>query len=400
MPSDLVIVYHRQPYEEVEENGQIVRKENKSPNGIVPTLKSFFGKVGNGAWVAWKLAEDPANPGFERVIEIDDAYGTYSVSRLPLTAEQVRELLPHHLEGGVLADPPFLQGQVQLRPRRLADLPRGELGLRRGRRAEAARAPWSGCTTTTSGWCPAICASCAPTCDRLLPPHALPLRGHVQRAALAGGDRAQPAACDVVGFHIPRYAANFVSVARSLFDVDGRWSAKPAPLDFPPSTAWRCRAHQPRRLRHRGPRVQVGAFPVGVDVDYIDGSPARPRTAPPERRIRRRWATTQADPLGLPHRLHQGQHRAASAFERLLERRKDLRGRVRLMHVSVSANRNMTAYERCRTRSSRSPGRINGRFGTFDWQPVALIGRAIPFKDLIAYYQAADVAGSRRWPTG
>jgi hypothetical protein len=91
MSSDLVIVYHRQPYEEVEENGRIVLKENSSPNGIVPTLKSFFGAVDHGAWVAWKLAEDPANPDFEQVIEIDDAYGKYSVSRLPLSAHQVRE---------------------------------------------------------------------------------------------------------------------------------------------------------------------------------------------------------------------------------------------------------------------------------------------------------------------
>jgi trehalose-6-phosphate synthase len=91
MSSDLVIVYHRQPYEEVEEDGRIVLKENSSPNGIVPTLKSFFGAVDHGAWVAWKLAEDPSNPEFEQVIEIDDAYGKYSVSRLPLSAHQVRE---------------------------------------------------------------------------------------------------------------------------------------------------------------------------------------------------------------------------------------------------------------------------------------------------------------------
>ncbi|MEM6390131.1 MAG: trehalose-6-phosphate synthase, partial [Pseudomonadota bacterium] len=91
MPSDLVIVYHRQPYEEVEENGQIVLKENKSPNGIVPTLKSFFGGVEHGAWIAWKLAEDPSNPEFEQRIEINDDYGSYSVSRLPLTEDQVRE---------------------------------------------------------------------------------------------------------------------------------------------------------------------------------------------------------------------------------------------------------------------------------------------------------------------
>lgn len=91
MSSDLVIVYHRQPYEEVVENGKTVLRENKSPNGIVPTLKSFFGGVTHGAWIAWKLAEDLDNPGFEERIEIEDDYGNYSVSRLPLSAEQVRE---------------------------------------------------------------------------------------------------------------------------------------------------------------------------------------------------------------------------------------------------------------------------------------------------------------------
>ena len=89
MASDFVIVYHRQPYEEVEENGKIIFRENASPNGIVPTLKSFFGKAEHGAWIAWKLADDPSNPEFERVVEIEDAHGKYTVSRLPLTADQV-----------------------------------------------------------------------------------------------------------------------------------------------------------------------------------------------------------------------------------------------------------------------------------------------------------------------
>ncbi len=90
MPSDLVILYHRQPYEEVEQDdGQIVLKENTSPNGIVPTLKSFFGRADQGSWVAWKLAEDPSNPEFERVVTINDSFGAYRVARLPLTAEQV-----------------------------------------------------------------------------------------------------------------------------------------------------------------------------------------------------------------------------------------------------------------------------------------------------------------------
>ena len=90
--SSLVIVYHRQPYQEVVENGRTVYREHESPNGIVPTLKSFFGRLvdGRGAWVAWKQVTPRQRERFQRVIEIDDRHGHYVVSRLPLTAEQVR----------------------------------------------------------------------------------------------------------------------------------------------------------------------------------------------------------------------------------------------------------------------------------------------------------------------
>ena len=89
MKSDLVIVYHRQPYEEVEVDGKIELRANKSPNGIVPTLKSFFGEVSHGAWIAWKLREYGEMPDWERVVTISDDFGDYTVSRLALTEDQV-----------------------------------------------------------------------------------------------------------------------------------------------------------------------------------------------------------------------------------------------------------------------------------------------------------------------
>src|SRR3546814_16167563 len=51
--SDLVIVYHRLPYEEFFENGKLIRRSPTSPNGILPTLLSFFADGRRGAWVAW-----------------------------------------------------------------------------------------------------------------------------------------------------------------------------------------------------------------------------------------------------------------------------------------------------------------------------------------------------------
>ncbi|MEL6480773.1 MAG: trehalose-6-phosphate synthase, partial [Pseudomonadota bacterium] len=34
----------------------------------------------------------------------------------------------------------------------------------------------------------------------------------------------------------------------------------------------------------------------------------------------------------------------------------------------------------------------NGAYGSFEWQPVSLISTPIPFRDLVAYYRAADIA--------
>ena len=62
------------------------------------------------------------------------------------------------------------------------------------------------------------------------------------------------------------------------------------------------------------------------------------------------------------------------------------------MHVSVAANSEMTSYEEIQRDLEHQAGMINGRYGSFDWQPVALISRPAKFTDLVAYYRAADVA--------
>ena len=80
------------------------------------------------------------------------------------------------------------------------------------------------------------------------------------------------------------------------------------------------------------------------------------------------------------------------SFERILEDHPEFRGKVQLMHVSVSANRGMAAYGEIQSAIEEAAGRINGRFGSLDWQPITLVSRAIPFKDLVAYYRAAAIA--------
>lgn len=89
MKSSLVILYHREPYDEVIENGRIRYLPKKSPNGIVPTLKSFFADDNQGTWIAWKQVTAKQRSKFVKNVTVEDDVN-YRVSRIPLSADQVK----------------------------------------------------------------------------------------------------------------------------------------------------------------------------------------------------------------------------------------------------------------------------------------------------------------------
>ncbi|MDJ1008795.1 MAG: glucosylglycerol-phosphate synthase [Paracoccaceae bacterium] len=392
MSSDLVIVYHRQPYEEVEENGRTVLRENASPNGIVPTLKSFFGGVRHGAWVAWKLAEDIDNPGFEQKIEIDDSYGQYSVSRLPLSSDQVREFyhvtskeafwpILHAFKERYNYDPVDWQNFRDVNQRFAV-----------AAAEEAARGALVWIHDYNLWLVPGYLRSIRPDVRIAFFHHTpfpsadifnvLPWRKEIVASLLA---------CDDVGFHIPRYAANFVSVARSLFDVDVAQRVRVPDRLISEGTALTERV-VPTTISYDNREIAVSVTPVGVDVDFIEERARAPEAEARAAEIRAELGEAKLVLSVGRTDYTKGGVQQLESFERVLEAHPELRGKLRLMHVSVSANRNMTVYEEVQNEIEQAAGRINGRFGSLDWQPVALISRAIPFTELVAYYRAADVA--------
>ncbi len=394
MPADLVIVYHRQPYEEVEVDGRVERRENKSPNGIVPTLKSFFGRAGGrGSWVAWKLAEDPSNPEFEPVVEITDSFGTYDVSRLPLTAEQVSSF--YHITSKE-AFWPILHSFKDKYNYDPVDWPvfrEVNWAFAEAAANEAAEGAMVWVHDYNLWLVPGYLRTLRPDVKIAFFHHTpfpsadmfnvLPWRAEIVQSLLAA---------DVVGFHIPRYAANFLSVARSLFDVE-RLEEEKTRDDFLPADGMALAERiTPTMIEHEGRRVAISAFPVGVDVDYIQKIARDEETAAARARVRQELGDAQMIVSVARTDYTKGNIEQLLTYERLLERRPELHAKVRLMHVSVAANRSMTAYEEVQSEIEQIAGRINGRFGAFEWQPVALIGTAIPFTELVAYYQAADVA--------
>jgi len=392
MPSDLVIVYHRQPYEEVEENGKTVLRDNKSPNGIVPTLKSFFGKVDHGAWVAWKLAEDSNDPGWSRQIEVEDSFGSYSVSRLPLTQKQVHEF--YHVTSKE-AFWPILHSFKDRYNYDPVDWPNFREVNWRFAEAAAAEAGQGALV-----WVHDYNLWLVPGYLRQMRPdvkiaffhhtpfpapdmfNVLPWRREIVDSLMA---------CDSVGFHIPRYATNFAAVVQSLMDVEITERAK-VPDDLIAEGTALTERRVPTVLSGPERDVHLSVAPVGVDVDYIQKRAAEEAT---QTRAQELLADLGDRKLILSvgrTDYTKGGIEQLESFERVLEARPELRGEVQLMHVSVSANRGMAAYGEIQSAIEEIAGRINGRFGSLEWQPITLVSRAIPFKDLVAYYRAASIA--------
>ena len=392
MASDLVIVYHRQPYEEIERDGKVELRENKSPNGIVPTLKNFFATADKASWIAWKLAEDPANPDFEKVIEISDHFGTYNVSRLPLTFEQVNSF--YHVSSKE-AFWPILHSFKEKFNYDPVDWPTfREVNWAFAEAAAREAAPGARVWIhdynlwLVPGYLRRLRSDVTisffhhtpfPGADMF---NVLPWRREIIESLLA---------CDIVGFHIPRYAANFVAVAQSIFDVKVSRREDVSPDLISDGTALSERT-TPTMLTFEGREIAVSAASVGVAVDFIEGRADSETVRTNATAIRASLGDCKLVLSVGRTDYTKGGAEQLESFERVLTEHPELRGKVKLMHVSVSADRNMSAYARTQTGIEETAGRINGRFGTLEWQPIALISRAIPFDDLIKYYLAADVA--------
>ncbi len=391
--SPLVIVYHRQPLEEVVVDGEIHYRTNKSPNGIVPTLKSFFNHLGEdgGSWVAWKTWDPEKDQDFERRVTVEDPFGDYTVSRLPLTAEQVESF--YHVTSKEALWPILHSFPDRYRYDNV-DWETFRTVNRAFAEAAAAEVADDGLV-----WVHDYNLWLVPLYLREIKPevkiaffhhtpfpgpdvfNVLPWRREIVDSLLS---------CDLVGFHLPRYAKNFADVARSQVLAE---IGPSVPVDPVLATLGMALSEPevPESVTYEGRRVLLGVAPVGANAAHIETI-----LASDENEALQNQLMSELDGRRLIITVGRtdytkGMIESLSAYERLLERRPELIGTVKMLATSVRAAAQMTVYEETQRDIEALVGRINGRFSTLDWTPVVLFGQAIPFEKLIAYYAIADV---------
>ncbi|MFZ2868643.1 glucosylglycerol-phosphate synthase [Zavarzinia sp.] len=391
--SAMAIVYHRQPFEEVQVDGRVEFRANTSPNGIVPTLKSLFRRIdaGRGAWVAWKTYDPDVGPDFERVVHVDDDNGGFTVSRLPLTAEQVESF--YHITSKE-ALWPILHSFPQAFQYDNVDW----ASFREVNRLFA-EATAEVIADDGLAWIHDYNLWLVPHYLRQLKPdlriaffhhtpfpaadifNILPWREEIMESLLA---------CDQVGFHIPRYTKNFADVARALCGADIAVTA-PVPAGLSPDGKALSEPEVPVSLRHRGRLVRLGTTPVGTDPNGIQRVLETPESEALQRQLIQEMGGRRLLVAVGRTDYTKGMAESLLAFERLLERRPEMIGEVKLLLTSVRAASTMTVYEKTQREIEGLVGRINGRFSRLEWTPVVLYSQAIPFEQLMAHYRIADV---------
>ncbi|MFT6958315.1 MAG: glucosylglycerol-phosphate synthase [Halieaceae bacterium] len=388
--ADLVIVYHRLPFDEYVEDGQRKRREHASPNGIIPTLLSFFAEGQKGSWVAWSL-ENEAAPVERHSIVDKELYPNLRSANVALSAEDVDIFYKRFSKEA------FWPTLHTFWERARFDEEHWETFLRVNERfaqnaaAEAAEGAVVWLHDYNLWMVPAFLRELRPDVKIAFFHHTyfpsadafnvLPWRKQIIGSLLQ---------CDYIGFHIPRQAANFVDAARGVMplSVTSRANCAPRFLTYGCALGLEEMATEIKVL---GRRIGLGAHPVGLDLDRVSNALSAPGIAEETVALREELGNTRM--ILSVERLDftKGILEKLQAYERLLAENPELCGNITLVNVCVPAASGMGIYDELQSQIEQTAGRINGRFGRIDWTPLQFFFRALPFEKLVVYYTLADV---------
>ena len=368
--SDFVVVANRLPIDmDRLPDGSVTWK--RSPGGLVTALEPLLRRQ-RGAWIGWPgVVDGPEDP------IVEDGLQLYPVR---LSAEEFAE----YYEGFSNATLWPLYHDVIVKPiyhrewwDRYVDVNR--------RFAEAtSRAAAEGATV----WVQDYQLQLVPKMLRMLRPDLtigfflhipfppvelfmqLPWRTEIIEGLLGA---------DLVGFHLPGGAQNFLFLSRRLVGANTSRA----------SVGVRSRFGEVQ-LGFR--TVKVGAFPISIDSAELD---AKGRN----RDIRRRAREIRAE-LGNPRKILLGVDRLdytkgidvrLKAFSELLAEGRAKRDDTVLVQLATPSRERVDSYRILRNEIEQQVGHINGEYGEVGHPVVHYLHRTVSRDELIAFFVASDV---------
>ena len=184
---------------------------------------------------------------------------------------------------------------------------------------------------------------------------------------------------DLVGFHMPGGAQNFLWLARRLVGLEPTRAAvgvrtRPGSVQFGDRT------------------VRVGAFPISIDSAGLDTIAKRRDVAARAREIRAELGNPEKILLGVDRLDYtKGIDVRLRALQELLEEGRVDPERVTMVQLATPSRERVEHYERMRGDIERQVGRINGEFSRVGRPVVHYLHQAVNREELVAFFSTADV---------
>ena len=389
--SKFIILYHRTPFEEAKnEVGEMVWRDHKSPNGIIPTLRNLFHSRPDGTWIAWRKVKSLKNQT-DDIVEMKEP-SPFTLRRIPLEESEITSF--YHVTSKESFWPILHTFPTYF------DVNNADWQIFEEVNRRFAMAACSQAEEEAIVWVHDYNLWLAPSFIRAKRPdlkiasfHHTPFPGNDVFAILPWRRQIIESllSCNMVGFHIPRYTENFARAANCLVgaqrgpkkNVDKKFITVGSALTEPSDTPW---------LSHAGKKITLLSSPVGTSPKVIQSLT--------ESQIVKRHAQEISEGTKKGRKLilsasrvdyTKGNEELLLAFERLLERRKDLHGEVVLMLSCVAAATGMKIYEETQRSIEEMAGRINGRFSLINWVPIRFSTKRIPYEEMVAWFTQADI---------
>ena len=388
----LLMVYHRLPFDIVLAAGKPKRIPPRSPNGIIPSLLGFFDTGRPGVWIGEEaiglLGENPElNPYID-----NQKYPNLKASIIPLPQKDIDLFYRVFSKEAFWPTIFSFINKAQFNHDHWRHYLRiNELFADRVA-AEAEHGAYVWIHEYNLWMVPAYLRQLRPDLKigffhhTAFPPadifNIIPWRHEIIGSLLQ---------CDFISFHIPRYVENFVDVVKSHAPVKVVSRVNAAKQFLTYSCALGI-DKMTKQIVVGDKAIRLGAQPVGVNMDNIRRISQSPKT---KERINTLHKQTAGKRIILSvERLDyvKGPLEKIQAFGEFLEEHPEYHGTLELINICTPPSQGMKVYERIQEELEQAVGKINGKYADMDWTPIRFFFRSVPFEEVIAYYAIADVA--------
>lgn len=175
---------------------------------------------------------------------------------------------------------------------------------------------------------------------------------------------------DLIGFHTKNYVKNFLNTAESL-DLGEPGDGQLIVLD---------RA------------IRVVDFPMGIDYEKFASARNLPAVKKSVKLLKRKYKGKRVIAAVDRLDISKGFIERLKAYRDFLATNPKRLGKVIFVLVAAPSRGEIAAYQKLAARVETMVAAINEEFSTPKWQPVEYVNRAIPFEDVSALFQVADIA--------